>query len=233
VITGDGDRLSDPDLPEYVKGSRTRVLAGNGKGVFTNVTDTFMPPVTLGDDWGGKGLFLGDLDGDEWQDDLIITTDRTLSTQSKNVWFEPSTRVLIGSAKGFTRGTGDWLPMVRPDGRGDLHRAVTALIASLPDDATACVFILNAAPVYGYDGEGGDETRLTSLRWFRHAGELPLANVSERQLPNPEIVGDYYVGHAMALGDLDGDGTDELVITTEDESYLKEGKRPTRVLKLK
>ncbi|MEN8151700.1 MAG: FG-GAP-like repeat-containing protein, partial [Planctomycetota bacterium] len=227
LITGEGDRLRDPDFAEYVKGSRTRVLRNDGKGNFTNDTSTFMPVPTVGEDWGGCGIALGDLDGDEWPDDLIVTSRRTLSAPTKGSTPLSSTRVLLGSAKGFSIGTGDWLPAIRSDGTGDRHRGRAAAIASIRGDSTAGIFLVGDTPVYGPDEEDG---QISSLRWFRRSGELPLNNVSERLLPNPELSGHEYYGHALTFGDIDGDGEDELIITTEHPDLLKEGKRPTRVL---
>jgi len=234
VVTGDEVKMRDRESPQYVKGSLTRILGNDGTGAFTNWTEKFMPAVLDGDRWGGRGIWIGDLDGDKKSDDLIVTTDRRLSGEAESTTFHPSTRVFLGAANGFRNATADWLPHIRFDGEGDVHRGVATLAVNLSGDLRPSIFLVHPDPVYAEDPDTGRfDRRVTSLRWFRLSGEMPLANVSERLLPDPEKRKDWYIGHAMGFGDLDGDGDLELVITTEHPDYMKEGKRPTRILTLR
>ncbi len=231
IVTGEGSSLRDSRQPEYVKGSRTRILVNDGYAFFKNGTSKLMPAVLAGDDWGGRGITIGDLDGDKHRDDLIITTTRKLEAETESATFYPSTRIFTGSDGGFTNATPDWLPHIRFDGRGDVHRGVASLMVNLASDLKPSIFLVNVAPVYGWDEDSGEfDRQISSLRWFRHAGEMPLANVSERQLPDPVSRKDWYYGHALSFGDLDGDGSLELIITTDHEDMMKEGKKPTRIL---
>jgi hypothetical protein len=228
VITGDGDSLRTSGNAEYVKGSKTRVLLNNGSGVFTNGTATMMVPTVSGDEWCGRGLALADLDGDGQRDDLFVIVDRKLASEAGN-WLS-ATRIFLGSAKGFSNGTADWLPPVRIDGEGDLHTGVAAVCDDISGNGRPDVLLLSPNEVTGRDPDTGEYDRtVSSLRWFRITGELPMGNVTHLQIPDPEDRGDYFEGEAMALGDLDGDGDLDLVVTTQQAEYLKEGKRATRV----
>jgi hypothetical protein len=228
VITGDGESLRTSGNPEYVKGSKTRVLLNDGNGVFYNGTATMMPPPVSGDEWYGRGLRFADLDGDGQKDDLFVIVDRKLATEAGK-WLS-ATRIFLGSAKGFSDGTADWLPPVRIDGEGDLLTGVAALCDDISGNGRPDVLLLSPGEIMGRDPDTGDyDRRVSSLRWFRITGELPMGNVTDLQIPDPDDRGDWFAGEAMALGDLDGDGDLDLVITTQQAEYLKEGRKAVRV----
>lgn len=229
VVTGDGDALREPGSYVYVIGSKTRILANDGTGTFTNETGTMMPFASEDDDWGGRGVGLGDLDGDDTLE-IIITSDRDLTAAGVAA---SSTRVfkLDEDAGAFTDATAAFMPPVRPDGQGEMFKGIAIAVGDPDGNGTDEIFLLYDREVFEEDPNTGQFTRqVTSLRWLNKVTVLPMRNVSESQLPNPNLTGDFYLGHGIRLGDLDDDGDLDLVITTTLSSYNGEGGRPTRVM---
>jgi hypothetical protein len=229
LVTGDQDSLRSSGAPEYVKGAKTRVLL-NVYGAFSNATSTFMPATKDGDDWGGDGLAIDDLDGDNVKDDLVVTVNRGLSGSSGAL---PSTRLLLGTSSKFTDGTSSWIPSVRSDGQGEVWKGKDVAIADPEGDGKPDVFLVTTDKVY-VEGTGGKfDKQITSLRWLANTGTLPLEDWTSVSMPDPADRGDYLQGHAIQLGDIDGDGDLDLLLTTELADYLKDGAKPTRILELK
>jgi hypothetical protein len=232
VLTGDGDALRDRDRPEYVAGSKTRVLLGDGQATFANATKTFLPAPPAHDDWGGAALALGDLDGDGRRDDLVLTVSRPLAKTSGGVTLAvSSTRVFTGSSSGFEEVTADWMPPVASNGAGERWEGTDVEISDPDGDDNPDVFLVDTERNLVPDGSGG-ERQVSSLRWLARQAGPALVDRTALTLPDPADREDYLLGHAIALGDVDGDGLLDLVLTTELAGFLERGERPTRILRL-
>ena len=68
-------------------------------------------------------------------------------------------------------------------------------------------------------------------RWLASSGEGSFTDLTTKSLPDPGTTKDWLQGHALEVGDLDGDGDLDLVLTTELWDFLEKGKRPTRLLR--
>ncbi|MHC4471367.1 MAG: hypothetical protein ACYS99_10425, partial [Planctomycetota bacterium] len=233
-ITGDGGKLRDSEAAEHVEGSKTRVLLNDGVGVFTNETSSFFPAPKAGDDWGGVALAMGDLD-DDGIDDLALVLDRVLyaTVSGGTRRYLPSARVFAGGSLGFTDKTGSILPGVRSDGRGELWKAADVVIADPERNGRSDLFLVSEGEVTTLDQATGKERKRSSLRWLRNAGKLPLVDVTESDLPDPEARGDYFLGGGLVLGDVDGDADLDLLLTTDLAAYSDIGSHPTRLFEFR
>lgn len=223
VLTIESSSARDAKAPEFVNGtkigtvSKTRVLINDGTGTFKNETKGFMPPVPAYDDWSGTGVALGDLDGDALPD-LVVTTSRELS------YFDAPlpdrkhrlsrTRVFHGTGKGFEPVTPDWMPAIRLDGKGEQYEGASVELADWNHDGLLDLVITTPNGQSGLDPKTGEYTlKASSTRILLNTG-TGFEDVTTRRLPNPNYSGDDYRAHALALGDVDGDGGLDLFLTT-------------------
>jgi hypothetical protein len=228
VLTGDGPSLRSSSAPEYVSGAKTRILANGGSGSFTNVTATFFPPPKSGDDRGGIALALGDVDGDGRQD-LVLTTCAALVTSSQVRL--PSTRLFLGGSSGFAEKSGA-LPAVRSDGQGETWRGTDVVLGPAGADGKPDIVLVDASPVLLRDPETGLFTlQASSTRILRNRGSGTFSDATAATMPTPGT--DAWPGHSVLLGDLDGDGDEDLLVTTDLAALTGAGKRPTRQLEFR
>ncbi|MEN8150617.1 MAG: FG-GAP-like repeat-containing protein [Planctomycetota bacterium] len=226
VLTGDGSKLRDATATEYVSGSKTRILINGGTGSFTNATSTMFPSTGSGDDWGGMALAMGDLDGDS-DKDLVITTSRSITSGSTSL---PSTRVFVKSATSFAHDASA-LPTVRTDGQGEMWRGVDLAIADLNGDGVPEIVLIDSAQVLRLSAQSGKfDRQVSSTRLLTNDGTGSFSDSTESRLPDPQVTGDFYLGHAVRVGDVDGDSDNDIILTTNLSGYTGIGKRPTRVL---
>ncbi|MEN8150401.1 MAG: IPT/TIG domain-containing protein [Planctomycetota bacterium] len=231
VVTGDGANLRDASKPEFTNGSKTRILLNDGTGTFTDGTSTLMPEPTIEDDWGGLGVGVGDLDGDKAVE-IIITTDREITTAAGD--YVSSTRVFEKGTSAFADATTKFMPAVNTDGTGDSFKAVSVAVGDPDGNGIDEIFLILDSEVYGQDPVSGSwDKQVSSLRWIGRKAALPLTDLTPGQMPVPEATGDYYLGHVVKIGDLDGDGDLDMVITTTLSSYSGDGDRPTRVFEFR
>jgi hypothetical protein len=112
-----------------------------------------------------------------------------------------------------------------------MWRASSLAIGDPDQEGYADLFLGSRSPVYILDeGTGRFDKRRSSLRWLQNRAVLPLYDSTERGFPSPGDTGDFYETDALLLGDVDGDGDLDLVITTTLPDFQGEGKRPSRLL---
>jgi hypothetical protein len=236
VLTGDGAPLRDDQAPEYVKGSKTRVLLNDGAGAFSNASSSLLPEPVAGDDLGGTAIALGDLDGDG-DEELLVGTDRSLykTEDDGSRTFLPSTRVLTRDTTGkFAEKTGTFLPPVRSDGQGELWRATDLEVADPDGDGKQEVFLVSREEVRVLDPDtGAHDHKISATRWLGNEGELPLRELTEKGLPGLWARNDDFRGNSLLLGDIDGDSDLDLVLTTDLPAWQGENRQPTRLLEFR
>jgi hypothetical protein len=228
VVGGDNYYLRYYYYYEYVKGSKTRLLVNDGKGVFTNVTASKLPEPTSGDDWGATSVALGDVDGDG-TDDITISLARPLYDPDSGDYLS-STRVLRGGSSGFTDATGTVLPSVNTDGSGEMWRAVAVVLGDVDGDGVNELCLVDR-DVLELDPGSGEVVQVSSFRFLSNSGTLPLSDLTRSSVPDPTVRGDYYLADALALGDVDGDTDLDVLLTTSLYDYSST--YPTRLLELR
>ena len=197
----------------------------DGYGTFENTTADDFPAVKTGDDWGGVALALGDVDGDSVED-LVVSTPAVLVDSTGIVpTYLPGTRLFLGSSSGFTEATSTKLPKVSTDGTGDMLRAVDVTLANPEGDGDLDIFIVATVAIDGDDGQ------ISSTRFLRNDGTGAFEDVTAKLIA---LTGsDYLRGHALILGDVDGDDDQDLIVTTVLAGYASEGQHPTRLLEFR
>jgi hypothetical protein len=226
LLTGDGAHLRDMSRPEFVGGAKTRVLLNDGTGRFSDGTSTWVPPPRNFDDWGAVSLATGDLDGDG-RPDLVFSTDRTL--KDLDDLYRSSTRVFRNLGDGFADVTATALPPVRTDGQGDLWRGVQVVLADANTEPGLDIVIVDEAVVVGRDPLTGLYAKsVSSTRVLRNDGSGRFTDDTRAVMPRSGE--ERYRGSAIALGDLDEDGDDDMLITTDLSCYWPVGQHSTRWL---
>jgi hypothetical protein len=221
ALTGDHDELRDSDAPEYVDGSKTRILLNVGGGVFENETEAFGLTAKDGDDRGGVAIAVGHINDDSFLD-LVVSTPRLLTSQGANL---PSTRVFLGGEDGLTEKT-DALPEVAEDAEGETWRAIGLLLGSADNSGTLDIFLTDSSPIMA----GGEQ--VSSTRLLRNDGDAGFTDLTAKTL-GTSASGDYRLGHVLGLGDIDGDEDLDLFLSTILDAFVGEGKRPTRLFEFR
>ncbi|MHC4861879.1 MAG: FG-GAP repeat domain-containing protein, partial [Planctomycetota bacterium] len=234
VVTGDGSYLRDSTKPEYVQGSKTRILINQGDGTFEDETSSMFPGVKTGDDWGGEAVALGDLDGDDIDDVVITKSQPVFYTKGDGTKvYMTSTRVFLGGSSSLTDKTSTYIPAVRTDGNGEMWRGVDVAIADPDGDGNTDIFVLDRSEVLVQDpGSGAFTKKISSLRWLFNEG-TPFTDLTAKGMPDPESTGDYYLGDVLLLGDVDDDNDLDMIVGTTLSAYAGDGDRPLRVLEFR
>jgi hypothetical protein len=227
ILTGQQADLSDPTEPEYVAGSKTRILLNNGSGVFTNATSTMFPAPKTGDAWTAGAMTLGDVDGDD-DLDLVIVTNGDLDANGTAL---SSMRLFLNASGKFTEATSRF-PAVRTDGNGEMWRGTGVYLANANSDDALDLVVVDESIVYERHPVTGLFTvQVSSTRILRNDGNGNFSDDTKNALP---LTGsDRYLGTAVVLGDMDDDDDNDLIVTTDLSAYSGDGAHPTRQLEFK
>jgi VCBS repeat protein/IPT/TIG domain-containing protein len=230
VLAGDVDGDGDADLvllrPELAFGgdanrSRIRLLVNGGSGTFTDATETKVPPVSGDEDWRARDGVLADLDGDGDLDLAIVTDDQVAGGARSSL------RILRNNGSGtFADVTSASVPASTT--YGDLNQGVAIAAANL-DGANGTDLVLLHT---GYFTEtivisGGPPPTPTDpappdiVTTYYYPGTRVLLNggtgvFTRSASALPAITGSdatQYQGNALVLGDVDGDGDRDLLLT--------------------
>lgn len=165
---------------------------------------------------------VGDLDGDGLADDLVLVSD-SASPGTRNEF----TRLFLGSSGALEDVTGAKLPGAKTDPAGvDEWRASAVALGDL-DGNGALDILIGGSPV----ASGGADAFEARIFANDGAAAFHLDGASPQVRSAPWIVTDYYTSEsftlftplgtngshvtALAVGDLDGDGDDEIILGTD------------------
>ena len=201
----------------------------------------------------GHAVAVADVDGDGWQDLFVGTfADRPVETYEERGADGPAPdRLLLGSPTGFTvdesfegrlgRTAGAAFADLDLDGDPDLivsrnprdeeRSAAPSEIYRNDGGTLTPVGVLDDQPggravgIVDFDGDGLDDIVLVKDRWsgpgttlYRNDGDLEFTDVTS-DLGFPADV----FGLGVGIGDLDGDGIDDLVVGGSNRWFLGDG----------
>jgi hypothetical protein len=229
VLHGDLDGDGHPDLvlvrPERAFAGdadrpRVRVLLNDGSGGFSDVTADAVPPVSGDEDWRARDAVLVDVDRDGHLD-LVLLTDDDVESGVRS-----SLRVLLNDGTGtFTDATDASVPEATV--WGDVNQGVALATADLDGvDGPDLVLLHTGFFTHQPDPDEPDDpenpppppdpVHYPGLRVLLNDG----TGVFRRSLSSLPTVSDtdahQFQGDALAVGDVDGDGRTDLVLTRDE-----------------
>ncbi len=260
IAVGDIDKDKDPDVVigrvKPASGNAVIVLQNNGTAGFSQVENRVVNKYDADD------VALGDLDGDG-DLDLVITRDGVYVkgytyTYTKTTWYwrynipYTSTRVHLNDGTGTFKESTTALPGALSGQDVDILQAGSVVLGDLDGDKDLDIVLTRGKPAavsyyyqYTYSWGGTTyyyqyfyqktDTSIPATRVLVNDGNAKFTNESKTRLPSPSA-GDLLVGDDVALGDVDGDGSLDIILTgdgsklrssTADE-YVKGSK--TRIL---
>jgi hypothetical protein len=205
------------------------------RGPFVDASADAVPEAPAGTDFFGTSLAMGDLDGDG-SPDLLVSADYALYDYATGNYLPP-TRILMNGGDGtFQDGTGERLgPWASAGDRGE---ASFAALGDL-DGASGAEVVLSVryplssyyasfqrnGKTYAYAGTGyygyyyTDYPSYNATRILGNDGSGHLSDETAARAPasgsTPAFgVGERWQASAGAIGDLDGDGDADLVLTS-------------------
>jgi hypothetical protein len=216
--------------------SSTRVLLNQNNGRLKQYEEALPDPrpdrgVDL---MQGVSIAVGDVDGDD-DLDLVVTQDRSAGrsdwttytywsggTYHVNKYFTteysdayPATRVLLNDGRArFADATATALPGV---GEGDLFAGDAVLLADVDGDDDLDILVSGDGEELR-DAGAAEYVAGSKTRVLVNDGTGVFTNATTSFLPPPKG-GDDWGGVALAMGDLDGDGADDLVVAVDRVMY--------------
>ncbi|MHC4472383.1 MAG: FG-GAP-like repeat-containing protein [Planctomycetota bacterium] len=182
----------------------TRVLVNDGTAKFTNVSSVVLPDVLDGDLFAADALAIGDLDRDGETDIVLTSAYYSYVTGSR-------TRILIATPTGgFDNRTATMMPATTPD---DDWGGECMAIGDVDGDEWPDLVV--GDDYYRYSG--GQFT--SSTRIFT-GGPSGFTNRTASLMPpvSQSYYGEHWLAEDLSLGDFDGDGDPDLLLT--DDYYI-------------
>ncbi len=201
-----------------------RVMKGSGTGTFSVLTGA-IPPVTtysttLVEDFSGRGLVLGNVDGVNGLDIVVVRERPRADPRTGGFAYVPATRVLLNNGSGVFTPKADAMPT--PQGAtvadsGEWWQGHTAALGDLDGDGDLDLVVGRQYAYYWYDTAALAYRLRPALRIFRNNGTGAFSEATGQFLPSSA----FETGSAdtllavrhVRLGDLDGDGKLDVVTT--------------------
>ncbi len=231
--------LGDADLAitDGADQSTTRAAAVRYVG-YADATSARTPGATGADDLTAFAAAIGDLDRDGSADDLVLGAPYAHGIGTRRV----RTRIFTGSAAGrLTDVTSANFPAYGSDPTGGEDWNASALALGDVDRANGTDILIGGAPPYSY------AVNPSSVRLMRNSGTGSFTFDAAASPPSAYTLGvaalDQYGGYwlvystvfdqglprAMALGDIDRDGDDDLVVGRDQYEFRYVGVDPAVV----
>lgn len=225
TTTDPGDPTADPPVPPTVVTTTNyypalRVLTNDGTGTLTR-TSGVLPAVTATDvqQFQANALAVADVDGNGYQD-IVLTRD--LPTESPASTFHRTAILLKNSGGVFTDGSAAAFPAASDP---EYMQADHVYLADMNGDTQPDLILHSNTPLVS--PATGTPATTPALRLFVNSGGQFSAAASGTF---PAKSGnDVSQGESLAIGDLDGDGLPDIVLTAPNAPST--GGRACRILR--
>jgi hypothetical protein len=214
----------------------TRVLLNDGSSGLSWKDDAFPDVYAYGDttvsgaglieDWGGRAVAMGDLDGDEDGTLDVVIVSPYLSYNYYGYIFDgyylPATGVFLNDGNAYFSASYYAIPDAYGldyPGSYDYWQGDAVAVGDLDDDGDLDIVVGRRSVQYWYDTVDGEYRLLPAVRIFENGGSGNFTEATTSFLSDDLVLGGgdgdpAFMGvHAIAVGDLDSDGNDDLVLT--------------------
>ncbi|MCE9637954.1 MAG: FG-GAP-like repeat-containing protein [Planctomycetes bacterium] len=210
TVTDPGNPGAIPPIPPTMVTTTTyypalRVLKNDGTGKLTRTLAAV--PTVLGTDaqqYEGDAIAVGDVDGDT---DIDIVITRDLVTEKPAGTYHRTARLLKNAAGTFTDASATSLPSVLQI--PEYMQGDRVLLANVTGDSALDLILVSNAPLT--NPATGAQSTGPALRVFVNSGGAFSASTDTFPAKSGS---DVLQGDSVAVGDLDGDGSQDMVVVS-------------------